>query len=332
VFSAQFLFADGQSLTLPVEDGQSVLEAAMTADAPIRYDCTEGTCGACVAHCVAGETVLDPESSSPVSPAELAAGLRATCVTRLASDAQFHLPYPLSPAPSEPRRLKGRIKEIGMPAQTVHRLVITLERAGDLAFQPGQYLRLRPPGATSARAYSIASTPDDLPDVELLIRHVPGGVASEWLASVAGPGDAVTMQGPLGSFGLDVRARRHVLIAGGTGLAPGLSMLRTLPHGHDALLCFGCTRAEDLFHFDELTALAAGNPAITVRVALMDPGISALPAGTAVSMLTDVDLGDPGAVFYLCGPPPMVEASRARLAQAGVSPQRIHAERFAPGG
>jgi benzoate/toluate 1,2-dioxygenase reductase subunit len=332
VFSVEFQFADGQTLTLPVGDGQTVLEAAMAADAPIRYDCASGTCGACVAQCTAGETVLEADAPLPISPAELAAGLRPTCLTRLASDARFQLSYPLSPAPSEPRRLKGRIAELGMVAETVHRLVVTLERADDLVFQPGQYLRLRPPGAAAARAYSIASTPDALPSVELLIRHVPGGAASEWLKSAAAPGDALTLQGPLGSFGLDIRARRHVFIAGGTGLAPGLSMLRSLPQGHEALLCFGCTRPEDLFHFDELTALAAGRGAIAVRVALMDPGVSTLPAGTAVSLLTQTDIDDPAAVFYLCGPPPMVEASRARLAAAGVGPERIHAERFAPGG
>lgn len=331
MFSARFLFADGEALTLTVAPDQTVLDAAMQADAPIRYDCASGTCGACVAHCVQGDTTIESPASLPVSEAEYAAGLRPTCLTKLRSDAEFHLPYPLNPAPSAARRLKGRVVQVAMTAKTVHRLVVRLDRIDDLRIQSGQYLRVRPPGASAARAYSIASTQADLPDIELLIRHVPGGEMSEWLKAGAQPGDALTLQGPLGAFGLDMKAQRHVFVAGGTGLAPVMAMAADLPPGSSALICFGCTRQDDLFHQAQLAALAAANRDLEVRTALIEPGDSGLPCGTSVSLLTDADLAL-NATYYLCGPPPMVEASRARLARAGVRLEQIRAERFAPGG
>jgi benzoate/toluate 1,2-dioxygenase reductase subunit len=332
VYSATFLFADDQVLTLSVEDGQTVLEAAMAADAPIRYDCASGACGACVALCVHGEAVTDPGAALPISRKEYAQGLRPTCLSRLVSDARFHLPYPRSPVPSEPRRFKGRVVDVARLCATVYRLVIDLDRAEDLVFQPGQYLRVRPPGSATARAFSIASTPAEAPRVELLIRLVEGGAMGAWLEADAVPGASLTLHGPLGAFGLDVRARRHVFVAGGTGLAPVLSMARALPQGHSGLLCFGCTRREDLFHVDVLAALSAANPAVETRVALIEPGDSGLPEGVAMSLLAEADLTDPDAVFYLCGPPLMVEAARASLSVAGVAPDRIRAERFAIGG
>jgi benzoate/toluate 1,2-dioxygenase reductase subunit len=331
VYTAKFLFADGESIALPVAEDQTILEAAMMQDAPVRYDCTEGACGACVAECIDGDAEAEIGARLPISPAEYADGLRPTCVTRLRSDATFRLPYPRAPAPSDPRRLRGRVAAVERIAETAFRLVLNLDGADGLAFQPGQYLRLRAPGATEARAYSIASTAAALPDVELLIRYVPGGMVSEWLASAAKAGDRVTVQAPLGPFGFDIAAPRHVFVAGGTGLSPVLSMARSLPPGARATLCFGCTRPEDLFFRRELEVLAASTAGLEVRIALMDPGDTGLARGTAVSLLTLDDLGS-GASFYLCGPPPMVDAARARLVEGGVPHSRIRAERFAPGG
>jgi benzoate/toluate 1,2-dioxygenase reductase subunit len=123
-----------------------------------------------------------------------------------------------------------------------------------------------------------------------------------------------------------------VFVAGGTGLAPVLSMIRSLRgRGQRALLCFGCTRRLELFYEPELAALAATMPELELRISVMEGAEGDLRAGTAVSLLQPEDF-DANTVAYLCGPPPMVNAARQALMGHGLPPRAIRAERFQPGG
>jgi benzoate/toluate 1,2-dioxygenase reductase subunit len=326
------IFQDGAELAVAVEPGQTLLEGALALDLPLRYDCCSGSCGSCVVQCVDGTTEVDTAGRVPINADELSQGLRPACLTRLTSDASFELPYPLSSPPSQPAKHTAHLVELRRAAPSVVLLTLKLDRPEDFVFHSGQYLRLAAPGVGEARAYSIASTPADLPLVELMIRLVPDGKTSRWLQDVVKAGDRLKIQAPLGAFGLDNRASRHVFIAGGTGLAPVLSMIRSL-RGRDqpALLCFGCTRRQELFYEHELAALAAVMPQLEVRIAVMEGADADLRAGTAVSLLQQSDF-DANTAAYLCGPPLMVDAARKALTAHGVKPGAIRAERFQPGG
>lgn len=326
------LFQDGAELTVSVEPGQTLLEGALAVDAPVRYDCCTGSCGSCVVQCADGTAVVDATGQVPINADELAEGLRPACLTRLSSDATFELPYSLSNAPSMPSKHWAQIVSLRRGAPSVALLTLKLERPDDFVFQSGQYVRLAAPGVSEARAYSIASTTAELPLIELMIRLVPDGKTSRWLQETAKVGDRVRLQAPLGSFGLDDRARRHVFVAGGTGLAPVLSMARSLrERDQPALLCFGCTRRQELFYEQELAELAASMPQLEVRIAVMEGADGDLRTGTAVSLLQREDF-DADTVCYLCGPPLMVDAARKALTSHGVAARAIRAERFQPGG
>jgi ferredoxin-NADP reductase/ferredoxin len=329
---ARLIFEDGAELAIPVEPGQTLLEGALYRDAPLRYDCCSGTCGSCVVRCLTGETRVDMVNRLPISAEELAAGFRPACLTRLISDATFELPYPRQSPPSEPSKHTARIAALRHAAPSVVLLTLKLDRPDDFFFHSGQYVRLAAPGAGEARAYSIASTQADLPLLELMIKLVADGKTSQWLQHAAKLGDRVKLQAPLGSFGLNARANRHVFVAGGTGLAPVLSMIRSLRgRAHRALLCFGCTRREELFYEDELAALATAMPDLEVRIAVMEGADGDLRTGTAVSLLQQSDF-DTNTACYLCGPPPMVTAARKALMTFGVAANGVRTERFQPGG
>ncbi len=329
---ARLIFQDGAELAVPVESGQTLLEGALHLNAPLRYDCCAGTCGSCVVQCVAGETRVDMANRLPVSAEELAAGFRPACLTRLMSDATFELPYPSRSPPSEPSKHTAHIVEIRRAAPSVVLLTLQLDRPGAFVFHSGQYVRLAAPGMGEARAYSIASTSADLPLLDLMIRLVANGKTSQWLQQTAKVGDRVKLQAPLGSFAVDDRAQRHVFIAGGTGLAPVLSMIRSMRgRAQHALVCFGCTRREELFYENELAALAATMPELDVRIAVMEGATGNVRAGTAVSLLQQNDF-DANTACYLCGPPAMVNAARTALVSYGVPAKAIRAERFQPGG
>lgn len=329
---ARLIFQDGGELTVSVASGQTLLEGALYVDAPMRYDCCSGSCGSCVVQCVDGVTQVDTAERVPVNEDELAEGLRPACLTRLRSNASFELPYPLHSAPSPPAKHSAQLVGLRRAAPSVALLTLELDRPEDLVFHSGQYVRLAAPGGGEARAYSIASTPADLPLIELMIRLVPDGKTSRWLQDTAKVGDRLKLQAPLGAFALDDRATRHVFIAGGTGLAPVLSMIRSLRgRGQQALLCFGCTRRQELFYEQELATLAASMPELELRIAVMEGAAGEVRTGTAVSLLQPKDF-DANTVAYLCGPPPMVNAARQALLGHGLAPSKIRAERFQPGG
>ncbi len=327
MFKARLEFADEAAFELLVEEGETLAHAALRQDAPLRSDCLSGECGACLARCTQGDCLTGTRAPI-VSAEEAAEGLVATCCTRLRGDATLQLEYPLAPRPSDPAKLRATLERLEPLCASVTRLVLRLEEGCEFAFQPGQYVRLRPPGLRAARAYSIASTPADMPFVTLLIRHVEGGEVTRWLAERARPGDRLVLQAPLGGFAVDTRAARQVFLAGGTGLAPILAMIAAQEgDASPKLLCFGCAAPEHLFLHDHLRELERTTPGLEVRIALIEGADGAIRPGHALALLAPEDLS-PDAAFHLCGPPAMIEAARTALRGAGIPPQKIRAERF----
>ncbi len=228
-------------------------------------------------------------------------------------------PIPWVQLPPRPRNIPRPIVELRRGAPSVALLTLKLDRAEDFVFKAVN-TSVWPRLASARRArIRLPARLKELPLIELMIRLVPDGKMSRWLQETAKVGDRVKLQAPLGSFGIDDRASRHVFVAGGTGLAPVLSMIRSLrDRGQSALLCFGCTRRQELFYELELAALVATMPELEVRIAVMEGADGDLRTGTAVSLLLKEDF-DAATVCYLCGPPPMVDAARKALTSHGVA-------------
>ena len=102
-------------------------------------------------------------------------------------------------------------------------LMLTLSMEA-ISFLPGQYVNLVVPGTQETRAYSFSSAPNQS-GVSFLIRDVPNGLMSGFMRNTANVGDSMTFTGPYGSFYLRPVERPVLMLAGGTGLAPFLSML-----------------------------------------------------------------------------------------------------------
>src|SRR6185312_7877818 len=118
-----------------------------------------------------------------------------------------------------------------------------------LSFLPGQYVNIRVPGSDQTRSYSFSSGPSEA-RLSFLVRNVHQGVMSRWLCETAKVGDPIEFRGPLGSFYLRPIERPVLFLAGGTGLAPFLSMLDKISRNggseHPIHLIFGVTNDPDL--------------------------------------------------------------------------------------
>jgi propane monooxygenase reductase subunit len=166
-------------------------------------------------------------------------------------------------------------------------------------------------------------------ELEFMIKLYPGGRFSGLLADGAiQPGDELQVTGPYGVFTLRSSSPRRLLfIGGGAGMAPILSLLRSLSDTgseREATYYYGARTEADLFHLDELGGLPCG----------FVPALSENSNGWAgeAGLITDVverlegDVSEVDA--YVCGPPPMVEAAIALLEAKGVPEAHIYFDKF----
>lgn len=323
-------FRDGAEAEIRVPAGWPILDAAIHADLPLVHQCRSGSCGTCVARLTAG-TVATRGRAVALLASEVAAGYRLTCSAFPETDCTIELDYPravvLGPQPTAATAVVAAVERVSDSV-----FALDLDAPAMPAFAAGQYARLKVPETDAWRSYSMATTAKDLPRLRFLIRYLEGGAMSAYVKARAHPGDQVTIEAPYGSFTLADPAQPQLMIAGGTGLAPMLALLdqlRATPGRKPAaLLCFGCTDAGDFFGADELALRAHWMPSLSVRTAVMwgDPPPGGR-TGTALDLVTDTDLS-PATIAYLCGPPAMIEAGRARLLAGGLAAASIRAEVF----
>ncbi|VCU68413.1 Benzoate 1,2-dioxygenase electron transfer component [Pigmentiphaga humi] len=324
------IFEDGRTVRFSARPGEVVYQAAYRASVQLAHDCLEGACGECKAWCTAGEFELDDYSDEALSRDERSQGQTLLCKMLPRSSCVVELPYPSGfQAGSAPASIEARLADIERVSSTVVRT--RLETAQPLDFLPGQYANLSVPGAGVSRAYSFANPPGrNL--LEFFHKLVPEGAMSTYLAQRAAAGDALELTPPSGHFYLRGNGRPLLMIAGGTGLAPFLSMLGQLARRPEAAppirLLVGANAAAEFFADEQLAELARALPLEIERIAVSGEGWAGA-TGHVTGLLRDDMLRDAPDV-YLCGPPPMIEACAGWLAARDVDRRRVRAEKFLP--
>jgi ring-1,2-phenylacetyl-CoA epoxidase subunit PaaE len=227
---------------------------------------------------------------------------------------------------------------------------IRFEVPPDLAeayrFRAGQHLALRAQinGEEVRRNYSLCTAPDEGALI-VTVKRIAGGVFSNWVAENMRPGDALDVMTPHGSFTCDFdpgSKRRYVGFAGGSGITPIMSLVRTAlktePKSRFTLLYGNRDSASVIF----LEALAQLKDRYLDRFELYhflaeEEGDVELFNGmldqATCSGAVDRLVGDPAAVdqWFICGPGPMMDAAESALLDKGVEKSRIHIERFTAG-
>ena len=206
-----------------------------------------------------------------------------------------------------------------------------------LAFKAGQFVDVEVPGVVGAapRAFSLANSPAQDSLIELFVKRLPGGVFARYLES-AGLGEVIRLHGPLGSLRVRPSYRKLIMIAGGSGLAPMLSMLTDLAERGDqraACLFFGARTTSELYHLDRIGALAASSADLKFVPVVQFPGLAwsgetGLVTDAVARRLPSLR----GFDAYLCGPPPMVAAGIDVVRRLGVREPNIYYDAFVPTG
>lgn len=326
-------FEDGETRFITVAEDQSIADAAYRQRINIPVDCNDGACGTCKARWESG--AYDPGSyvEDALSEQEAADGFLLACQARPKEDMVVGIAMTSDAVRTQTRTYTGTISEITKHSPKVVRFRMTIPNRDELIFLPGQYVNITVPGGAETRSLSF-SNDRKTDELEFLVKIVPGGLLSTWLNERARVGDQVEFAGPNGSFFIREAERPALMLAGGTGLAPMLSMLRTLTWkapDRTVHLVYGVTEDLDLAELDTLAALEEQLPNFTWDHVVADPNSTAQNKGYVMPYILPEHLHGGDTAVYLCGPPPMVEAVRAHFRdELHMEPTGFYYEKFTP--
>jgi NAD(P)H-flavin reductase/ferredoxin len=314
---------------VPAGRRQTILNAALDAGVPFPHVCGVGECGSCKCELLEGDVASDESSPDALGDDERARGLILACRSRPLSDVRLRwlnttVPMPISTLPAQVASVERVTADV---------MLLALQLADDAVFdfRPGQFAKLGF-GRLPPRSYSMATQPRQR-RLEFHIRVLPHGLVSGHIANALRRGDSVSVHGPFGDACWDAPPSDEplLLLAGGTGLAPMLSVLdAALADGQrpDRIHLYHGVRGEgDLYAGGPLRLHAArqGFRFVPVYAQPKDPGLRAMHLHQAVAedfaSLCDTRV-------YVCGPPPMVDAVKALALERGAAPERLRADPF----
>ena len=324
------------TISFDVAPDQSLLDAALGAALNLPHSCKGGNCGSCRARLLAGEIHYPNGRPLGLSDAEMAEGFVLLCQARARGDLSIETSEITTPDRTVVKRLPARIERALPLSHDVMGLYLRLPAAEIFDFEAGQYIDIILPGGRR-RSFSIASPPHDARLLELHVRRVAGGEFSARLFDEDMRSALLTVEGPLGQFVYRPGPAPMLLIGGGTGLAPLLSVLRHVTENgieRDMTLYWGVRSERDLYAQDTLQRLAAER--VTARPGslryvpvLSEPSAEWRGSHGWVHEAVLHDIHDLGPYdVYTAGPPAMIEAVRREFAQRGVLASRLFFDSF----
>jgi CDP-4-dehydro-6-deoxyglucose reductase len=299
-----------------VEEGESVLSAALRQHLVLPYGCRNGACGSCKGRIVEGRVDYGVYQRKALTEEEKAQGKALFCqakpLTELVIEART-----IGAARDIPiRTLPSRVQKMERLADDVMVLHLRLPANERLQFLAGQYIELLLKGG-SRRSFSMGNAPHDDELIQLHVRHVAGGEFTGHVFGKMKERDILRLEGPLGTFFLrEDSAKPIVLVASGTGFAPIKSIIEHALHKgvtRPMVLYWGGRRPKDLY----MDALARQWPIEYVPVvsdALPEDNWSGRDGFVHRAVMQDYpDLS--GHQVYACGVPVMVDAAKRDFTQ-----------------
>jgi CDP-4-dehydro-6-deoxyglucose reductase len=304
-----------------VEEGESILTAALRNGYVLPYGCRNGACGSCKGKLIEGQIDYGRYSEKALTDEERSRGFALFCQAKALSDLVLEAREVRKAGDIQVRKLPARVHRLERAATDAMIVYLKLPANERLMFLPGQYIDILLKDGTR-RSFSMANAPHDDEFLQLHIRHVPGGAFTDHVFKTMKERDILRFEGPFGTFFLrEESSKPIVFVASGTGFAPIKAIIEAaFKRGvaRPMTLYWGARRPKDLY----LNALAEGwtaeHPGFryvpVISDALAEDGWSGRTGFVHRAAMEDFpDLS--GHQIYACGVPIMVDSARGDFTQ-----------------
>jgi len=322
--------------TVPVRDGETLLDAGLRGAVALPFECRSGGCGACKATVLNGNVDPGVFQRHALSDAERGRGVVLLCCATAHSDVEVEYedgaaareqPLPVYPA---------RVERLERLAHDVMLVALRLAEGRSITFSAGQYVNvILPDGGRRSYSFTVPGGTTDL--VELHVRRVPGGRFSGHVFDQMKVGDPLRVEGPLGSFVLhEPSSRPLVFVAGATGFAPVKSLLEEafrLGIERPLHLYWGVRKRRDLYLLELPGRWAREHANFRFVPVLSEPDADDEWTGRS-GLVHEAILADfpdmTGLAVYACGSVQMVEAARPEFVAQGLDEDHCFSDAFSP--
>ncbi len=321
--------------------GDTVLRAAQRAGIGFPYECNVGSCGNCKFELVEGDVHTAWALAPGLSDKDRQRKRHLGCQSQPLGDCTIKLrTMPRCVPLHRPKRVAATLRVRRAITHDIHEF--SFELAMPLAFEPGQYALAWLPGVVGPRAYSMSNAVHDggpAQGWDFQVRKLPEGQGSAALFALQ-PGQAIELDGPYGMAWLRRDAPRDILcLAGGSGLAPMMSIARAAMHepalnARSLHFLYGGRTPADICGEDMLRELPGWGTRLSYRAFVSTPptpdaGSSAYEMAYVHDAALRLHGSDLAAMeVYFAGPPVMATAVQRMLLDAGVPPEQQHFDQF----
>lgn len=328
-----------QEKELIVTGGSSLLTTLNTQKIFLPSACGgRGTCAYCKCKIIEGAGPLLPTEEPILSETEIGENVRLACQVKVKQDLKIEIPEELFNI----RDFEAEVALIKDLTYDIKLLRLNLIDPMEITFKAGQYIQIqtKPYNGVKesvSRAYSIASPNFEKKHVDLMLRLIPEGICTTWVHQYLKEKEKVTIVGPMGDFYLRSGIGEIILVAGGSGMAPMVSLLEEIAAKkikHKVTYFFGAVTQRNLFYTEEMAALQKKIHDFTFVPTLSNPepeddwsGETGLITEPLEKYIKDKDNSESQA--YLCGSPGMINACIIILKKYGIRDDRIFFDPFA---
>ena len=205
-------------------DGETILEAGLKQKLNLPHSCKNGVCATCKCKIISGSVALNPYNKLILSEAEIESGYTLLCRAHATSDVVLDIPNLLTGFPV--KMLPAKVESVVKVGNTA---IINLKLPANQKFEfyAGQYIEIML--KNQVRSYSLANMVNELNQLELHVKHHPGGAFSDliWNNELKA-GSILRFKGPFGTFKLQQTATPILLVCSGTGFAPIKAILEDM--------------------------------------------------------------------------------------------------------
>ncbi|MDZ7401150.1 MAG: FAD-binding oxidoreductase [candidate division KSB1 bacterium] len=296
-----------------------------------------GTCAYCKCKVLEGVGPILPTEEPLLSLEERKNNIRLSCQVKVKRDMKIEIPEELFNI----KEFKTRVAFIKDLTHDIKLIRFDLIEPNEINFRAGQYVQLETQPYDGVkevvqRAYSMCSPAYEKHYVELMIRLVPEGICTTWVFKHLKEGDIVRLIGPMGDFHLHEGDGEIVMVAGGSGMAPMVSLLADMAKNKETrkiTYFFGALAKKDMFYVEEMKEFERQLPNFKFIPALSAPepgddwdGEIGLITVPLEKHLKQIDTSK--AQGYLCGSPGMINACTAVMKKYGITSDRIFFDPF----